>query len=98
MASTIEELDKRQTVLEVRQKTLETEQQPLAQGHADIRERQTRVEETNKRILEQLAFIRTERSMSCQRDFWSYLFSCRFQALLLALHHLPQPIQVWKRD
>ena len=74
MASTIEELDKRQAVLEVRQKTLETEQQTLAQGHADIRKRQTRVEETDKRILEQLAFIRTERSMSCQRDFCSYLF------------------------
>lgn len=60
MATTIEELDKRQTVLEVRQKTLETERQTLAQGHADIRERQTRVEETDKRILEQLAFIRVE--------------------------------------
>ena len=60
MATTIEELDKRQAVLEVRQKTLETERQTLAQGHADIRERQTRVEETDKGILEQLAFIRVE--------------------------------------
>ena len=60
MATTIEELDKRQAVLEVRQKTLETEQRTLAQGHADIRERQTRVEETDKGILEQLAFIRVE--------------------------------------
>lgn len=60
MATTIEELAKRQAVLEVRQKTLETERQTLAQGHADIRERQTRVGETDKRILEQLAFIRVE--------------------------------------
>ena len=73
MASTIEELDKRQAVLEVRQRTLETEQQTLAQGHADIRERQTRVEETNKRILEQLAFIRVE--IGAVKTFFTWFVS-----------------------
>ena len=73
MAATIEELDKRQAVLEVQQKGLETEQRTLAQGHTDLRERQTRVEETDRRILEQLAFIRVE--IGAVKTFFTWFVS-----------------------
>ena len=73
MVATIEQLDKQQAVLEVQQETLETEQRTLAQGHADLRERQTRVEETDKRILEQLAFIRAD--ISAVKTFFTWFVS-----------------------
>ncbi len=73
MVATIEELDKRQAVLEVQQKTLETEQRTPAQGHTDLRERQTRVEETDRRILEQLAFIRVE--IGAVKTFFTWFVS-----------------------
>lgn len=78
MVATIEQLDKQQAVLEVQQKTLETERRTLAQGHADLWERQTRVEETDKRILEQLTFIRAD--ISAVKTFFIW-----FASLIVAI-------------
>ena len=53
MAIAVEELERNDARIEAKQDELQSEQLAL-------RERQTRVEETDKRILDQLVFIREE--------------------------------------
>lgn len=60
MATTVEELAKEQAVLDAKLQRVEQDQQVLRQSQADLRERQTRAEETDKRILDQLAFIQAD--------------------------------------
>ena len=56
MAIAVEELERNDARIESKQDELQSEQLAL-------RERQTRVEETDKRILDQLVFIREEIKM-----------------------------------
>ena len=60
MAATVEELAKEQAVLDAKLQRVEQDQQALRQSQDDLRERQTRAEETDKRILDQLAFIHAD--------------------------------------
>lgn len=60
MAATVEELAKEQAVLDAKLQRVEQDQQALRQSQDDLRERQTRTEETDKRILDQLAFIHAD--------------------------------------
>ena len=72
MATTVEELAKEQAILDAKLQRVEREQQALSRSLADLRERQTRAEETDKRILDQLAFIHADmnrRFESVERQF-----------------------------
>ena len=72
MATTVEELAKEQAILDAKLQRVEREQQVLSRSQADIRERQTRAEETDKRILDQLTFIHADmnrRFESVERQF-----------------------------
>ena len=72
MATTVEELAKEQAILGTKLQRVEQEQQALSQSQADLRERQTRAEETDKRILDQLMFIHADmnrRFESVERQF-----------------------------
>ena len=60
MATTVEELAKEQAVLDAKLQRVEQDQRALRQSQADLRERQTRAEETDKRILDQLVFIHAD--------------------------------------
>ena len=72
MATTVEELATEQAILDAKLQRVEREQQALSRSQADIRERQTRAEETDKRILDQLTFIHADmnrRFESVERQF-----------------------------
>ncbi len=60
MATTVEELAKEQAVLDAKLQRIEQEQQALRRSQADLRERQTQAEETDKRILDQSTFIQAD--------------------------------------
>ena len=75
MVATVEELAKEQAILDAKLQRVEREQQVLSRSQADIRERQTRAEETDKRILDQLTFIHADmnrrfESVERQFDMW----------------------------
>ena len=72
MVATVEELAKEQAILDAKLQRVEQDQQNLGQSQADLRERQTRAEETDKRILDQLTFIHADmnrRFESVERQF-----------------------------
>ena len=60
MVATVEELATEQVILDAKLQRVERDQQNLGQSQADLRERQTRAEETDKRILDQLTFIHAD--------------------------------------